>query len=65
MRAHLDKGMIMLRHPAVRILVHHAGPQVLDELDVGLVHDAGVLDQEMLGDDDAKLFDGCELVPAR
>lgn len=55
----------MLRHATVGILVHHAGPQVLDELDVGLVDDVRVLSQEMLGDNDPKLLNGSKLVPTR
>jgi hypothetical protein len=57
--------MIMLGHSTVGILIHHAGPQILDELNVSLVDDARVLSQKMLGDNDPKLLNGRKLVPTR
>lgn len=52
----------MLGHPTVGVLIHHAGPQVLDELNVSLVNDIRVLSEEVLGNDDPKLFDRSKLV---
>lgn len=52
----------MLSYPTVRILIHHAGPQVLDELNVRLVNDIRVLSKEVLGNDDSKLFDRGKVV---
>jgi len=49
----------------VRILIHHAGPQILDELNISLMDDTGVLSQKMLGDNNPELLNRSKLVPTR
>jgi hypothetical protein len=39
--------VVVGEHAALGVLVHHARPQVLDQVDVRLVHDLGVRGQEM------------------
>ena len=55
----------MLSDPPVGILIHHAGPQILDELNVSLMNDTGVLSEEMLGDNNPKLLNRSKLVTTR
>lgn len=61
---HFDESMVVLRHTAMGVLVHHTCPQVLDQRHLRLDDNAAVLRQEMLGNDYAKLFNGGKLMAA-